>query len=319
MAAQELASHVTFRIGATSGRDGVTRRGESRGSTRRSAVATGPPRLRWGMVGGAYRRDAVYRLYGVLFAPRPGRDGPSAVCARRRWTAASRPHGSCASSARSPSGACRGRGASPEPRTLFLFIAAASGHHLEAAADQLPQGARLRLAPGSAARTRDFDVDAQRACATLACATSRYYGTDRASGSRRRAGSHSKLFLFDEDGVARRYRLRADPAPLPCFAPYRRPDTLPWRSCGRLSPSGRVEAIAMRTLRRHRCAALRRRRGSDVALRGCRERRLPYCDTDELARSLAPRLGSRRSGARVRLVSTVGDPVRALRPSSRSR
>jgi hypothetical protein len=107
-----------------------------------------------------------------------------------------------------------------EPRRLFLFIAAPSGQHLEPCRpDELLKARVFASRLVSAARTRAFDVDAATRLRDLAA---RYESLDGPDSSVGRALAELRALearLSDEDGLPRRYRLRADPAPLPVFAP----------------------------------------------------------------------------------------------------
>jgi hypothetical protein len=106
-----------------------------------------------------------------------------------------------------------------EPRRLFLFIAAPSGQHLEPCRpDELLKARVFASRLVSAARTRDFDVDAATRLRDLA---RRYESLDGPDSSVGRALAELRALearLSDEDGLPRRYRLRAEPPALPRFA-----------------------------------------------------------------------------------------------------
>jgi hypothetical protein len=106
-----------------------------------------------------------------------------------------------------------------DPRKLFLFVAAPSGRHLEPCRpDELLKARVFASRLVSAARTRDFDVDAATRLRDLA---GRYESLDGPDSSVGRALAELRALevrLSGEDGLPRRYRLRAEPPPLPRFA-----------------------------------------------------------------------------------------------------
>jgi hypothetical protein len=106
------------------------------------------------------------------------------------------------------------------PRSLFLVIESPAGRHLEPCkAADIVKARAFASRVESAAATRAFEVDPETRLLDLA---SRYGELD-GSGSRVRIALAEvralEARLRDEDGgLPRRYRLRADPEPLPEFA-----------------------------------------------------------------------------------------------------
>jgi hypothetical protein len=105
-----------------------------------------------------------------------------------------------------------------DPRSLFLFIDTPSGRHLEPCRSGELLKARVfasRLV--SAARTHDFEVDPATRLDDLA---QRYDSLDGPHSRVQEALAELRALearLGDGEGLPRRYRLRADPAPLPRF------------------------------------------------------------------------------------------------------
>jgi hypothetical protein len=166
--------------------------------------------------------DAVIGLYGrvVLHHDRVvtpsgtfalGRDVTAGVETARVIAATGR----LGASATGEPAAAAGRA---DPRTLFLFIAAPSGRHLEPCrSDELLKARIFASRLVSAARTRDVDVDAATRLRDLAA---RYAALDGPDSSVGRALAELRAIearLSDEVGLPRRYRQRVEPAPLPRF------------------------------------------------------------------------------------------------------
>jgi hypothetical protein len=162
--------------------------------------------------------DAVIGLFGRVLLHHDRVVTPSGVFALCREVTAG-----VETAARVPTGADRADapGTRVGPRSLFLVIEGPSGRHLEPCKPaDIVKARAFASRVVSAAETHDFEVDPATRLLDLA----RRYDELDAPGSRVRVALAElraiEARLGDEDGgLPRRYRLRAEPPPLPGFAP----------------------------------------------------------------------------------------------------
>jgi hypothetical protein len=161
-------------------------------------------------------RDAVIGLFGRVLLHHDRVVTPSGVFALGRDVSAT------VETARVIAGTDRADSARTRigPRSLFLVIDAPPGRHLEQCRpDDIVKARAFASRVESAAGTRDFEVDPETRLLDLA---RRYDELDGAGSRVRVALTEVRALesrLRDEDGgLPRRYRLRAEPPPLPDFA-----------------------------------------------------------------------------------------------------
>jgi hypothetical protein len=161
------------------------------------------------------RTDAILGLYGRVVLHQDRVATPSGTFALCREISAG------VETARVVSATGRLRGAASEaarredPRRLLLYIDGPEGHHLEPCkSDQLIKARVFASRVVSAARTHAFDLDPALRLLDLA---QQYAALDGPDSSVSRALTDLRALearLDDEHALPRRYRLRADPAPL---------------------------------------------------------------------------------------------------------
>jgi hypothetical protein len=161
-------------------------------------------------------RDAVIGLFGHVLLHHDRVVTPSGVFAlSREVTAGVETAGVIAGTDRAGTTAIR-----IGPRSLFLVVEAPSGRHLEPCKpDEIVKARAFASRVVSAASTRDFEIDPATRLRDLA----RRYDALEAPSSRVRVALAKlralEARLSDEEGgLPRRYRLRAEPPPLPEFA-----------------------------------------------------------------------------------------------------
>jgi hypothetical protein len=218
-AAQELASMVTF----ASGQRQVAKRELVAANRRLDAAIRGRD---WSAnalreSGRRISLDAVIGLYGrvVLHCDRVVTPSGTFALTREVTAGVETARVIAANDRLATNGELAEAARRADPRRLFLFIAAPDGRHLEPCRpDELLKARVFASRLVSAARTRDFDVDAATRLRDLG---SRYESLDGPDSSVGRALAELRELearLSDDDGLPRRYRLRAEPARLPRFA-----------------------------------------------------------------------------------------------------
>jgi hypothetical protein len=161
-------------------------------------------------------RDAVIGLYGRVLLHHDRVVTPCGVFALCHGVTAGIETARVAAAA----GRAAPAGTRVGPRSLFLVIEAPSGRHLEPCKPGEILKARVFASRVvSAAATHDFEVDPATRLLDLA---RRYDALDGPSSRVRMALAELRALearFSDERGLPRRYRVRAEPPPLPEFAP----------------------------------------------------------------------------------------------------